>query len=62
MEKREKQMKMDSAVDEIRRRFGFYSIQRGLMYRDRILSAVNAKKNTQYIHMDTFQVSNEKFQ
>lgn len=51
VEKREKQMKMDSAVDEIRRRFGFYSIQRGLMYRDRILSAVNAKKNTQYIHM-----------
>lgn len=35
VEKREKQMKMDSAVDEIRRRFGFYSIQRGLMYRDR---------------------------
>ena len=44
MEKREKQMKMDSAVDDIRRRFGFYSIQRGLMYRDRILSAVNAKE------------------
>ena len=33
VEKREKQMKMDSAVDEIRRRFGFYSIQRGLMYK-----------------------------
>ena len=44
VEKREKQMKMDSAVDDIRRRFGFYSIQRGLMYRDRILSAVNAKE------------------
>src|SRR5574344_479080 len=44
VEKREKQMKMDSAVDEIRRRFGFYSIQRGLMYRDRMLSAVNAKE------------------
>ena len=44
VEKREKQMKMDLAVDEIRRRFGFYSIQRGLMYRDRILSAVNAKE------------------
>ena len=28
---REKQMKMDDAVDVIRRRFGFYSIQRGLM-------------------------------
>ena len=44
VEKREKQMKMDSAVDEIRKRFGFYSIQRGLMYRDRSLSAVNAKE------------------
>ncbi len=44
-------MKMDSAVDEIRKRFGFYSIQRGLMYRDRILSAVNAKKkNTVHPH------------
>ncbi len=40
---REKQMKADVAVDDIRRRFGFYSIQRGLMYQDRVLSAVNAK-------------------
>ena len=43
MEKREKQMKMDETVDEIRKRFGFYSVQRGLMYQDRKLSAVNAK-------------------
>lgn len=42
---REKQMKMDEAVDDIRRRFGFYSIQRGLMYQDKILSAVNAKED-----------------
>ena len=42
---REKQMKMDIAVDDIRRRFGFYSIQRGLMYRDRVLSAVNARED-----------------
>lgn len=42
---REKQMKMDDAVDVIRKRFGFYSIQRGLMYRDRILSAVNARED-----------------
>ena len=41
---REKQMKMDAAVDDIRRRFGFYSIQRGLMYQDKELSAVNAKE------------------
>ncbi len=44
VEKREKQMKMDSAMDEIRKRFGFYSVQRGLMYRDRQLSSVNAKE------------------
>ena len=43
VEKREKQMKMDEAVDKIRKRFGFYSVQRGLMFQDRKLSAVNAK-------------------
>jgi DNA polymerase-4 len=42
---REKQMKVDEAVDDIRRRFGFYSVQRGLMYQDRTLSAVNAKED-----------------
>ncbi len=42
---REKQMKMDETVDVIRKRFGFYSIQRGLMYRDRMLSAVNARED-----------------
>ena len=44
VEQREKQMKLDDAVDTIRRRFGFYSVQRGLMYRDKILSSVNAKE------------------
>lgn len=42
---REKQMKVDVAVDIIRKRFGFYSIQRGLMYQDRILSACDAKSD-----------------
>ena len=45
VENREKQMKLDDAVDTIRRRFGFYSVQRGLMYRDKILSSVNAKED-----------------
>lgn len=45
VEQREKQMKLDEAVDAIRRRFGFYSVQRGLMYRDKILSSVNAKED-----------------
>ena len=44
-ELREKQMKVDNAVDDIRRRFGFYSIQRGIMFRDRVLSSVNAKED-----------------
>lgn len=42
---REKQMKVDAAVDNIRKRFGFYSIQRGLMYQDRILAACDAKSD-----------------
>ena len=42
---REKRMKMDVTVDNIRKRFGFYSIQRGLMYRDSILSDCNAKED-----------------
>ena len=43
--KREKQHKIDVAVDVIRSRFGFDSIQRGLMYTDRLLSKVNAKED-----------------
>ena len=42
---REKQMKVDIAVDDIRRRFGYFSIQRGLMYRDRILSATDCESD-----------------
>ena len=45
VEKREKQMKMDEAVDEIRKRFGFYSVQRGIMFQDKNLSAVNARED-----------------
>lgn len=40
---REKQQRMDRTVDEIRRRFGFYSIQRGLTVSDKTLTVVNAK-------------------
>ena len=45
VEKREKQMKMDEAVDEIRKRFGFYSVQRGIMFQDKNLSTVNARED-----------------
>ncbi len=44
-ERREKQHRMDVAVDDIRRRFGFYSVQRGMMYRDRVLASLNAKED-----------------
>lgn len=47
--KREKQEKADAAVDEIRRRFGYFSVQRGLMYQDRMLSALDAK-NSHTVH------------
>lgn len=42
---REKQMALDMAVDDIRRRFGYHSIQRGLMYQDKLLSSLNAKED-----------------
>ncbi len=35
--------KMDSAIDTIRRRFGYHAIERGIMYMDRGLSALDAK-------------------
>lgn len=44
-EYRDKMRRADRAVDDIRRRFGFASIQRGLMYCDRVLSNVNAKED-----------------
>lgn len=43
-EQREKLIKMDVTVDYIRQRFGFYSVQRGLMYQDKLLSSLNAKE------------------
>ena len=41
--RREKQEKADAAVEEIRKRFGYFSIQRGLMYQDKLLSSLDAK-------------------
>ena len=36
---------MEKAVDEVRRRIGFYSLQRGIMHLDENLSAVNARED-----------------
>lgn len=52
-QKREKQQKVDKAVDEIRRRFGYYSIQRATMYQDKKLSQLDAK-NDHTVHPYSF--------
>ncbi|MBP5281248.1 MAG: DNA polymerase IV, partial [Lachnospiraceae bacterium] len=44
VERREKQQKVDAAVDEVRRRFGFFAVQRGLMHCDKPLSRLNARE------------------
>ena len=49
MESREKRMKADIAVDDIRRRFGYFSVQRGIMYRDKILSSIDCE-STHTVH------------
>ena len=44
-ERRIRQKKVDEMADYLRKRFGFYSLQRGLMYMDGQLSHVNAKED-----------------
>lgn len=48
--KRDKLEKMDRAVDEIRRRFGYFSIQRAAMYQDKVLSHLDAGTHTVHPH------------
>lgn len=43
-ERRIKQEKVDVAVDEIRKRFGYTSVQRAVMYTDRNLSNLNPRE------------------
>ena len=48
---RERMLTIDRTVDDLRRRFGFGTIQRGCMYTDRKLSSLNAKEdNTVHPH------------
>lgn len=42
---RERLRRADRATDDVRKRFGYYSIQRGLMYCDPALSHTDAKKD-----------------
>ena len=44
-EERDKQHNIDVAIDTLRGRFGFYSVQRGMMYTDKTLSKLNAKED-----------------
>lgn len=52
-EYREKLLKADRAVDDIRRRFGYFSIQRGLMYKDKKLSHLDCE-SMHTVHPHTF--------
>ena len=62
IDRREKQKKMDEITDEIRHRFGFYSIQRGLMYMDSVLSHVNAKEDHTIHPHGYFEKGNQVFE
>ena len=42
-EKQEEMEKLESAIDNVRGRFGYYALQRGVMYCDRALSHCDAK-------------------
>ena len=44
-EQREKKKRMDRAVDDIRRRFGYYAVQRAFVYEDKALMQLDAKKD-----------------
>ena len=44
-EQREKQEKMDQAVDDIRRRFGYFSVQKAFMYQDKALASLDAQSS-----------------
>lgn len=51
---REKQQEAEYAVDEIRRRYGWHAVQRGIMLRDRDLSSLNATADDHMIHPHSY--------
>ena len=51
---RQRQASVDRAVMDIRRRFGFQSIQRGLMYFDPVLSSLDAKADDHMVHPHSY--------
>ena len=52
--KREKQLKADLAVNELRRRFGHDSVLRCRMYYDRVLAGLDAKAEEHMVHPHGF--------
>ena len=58
-EKRERLMRLDAAVDSIRKRFGNFAIRRGLMLTGRGLSALDAQ-NDNTIHPHSFMERGNK--
>ena len=61
-EMRDKYLKADLAVSDIRRRFGYESVLRGLMYFDKSLSGLDAKADDHMIHpVAYFQNGNNVF-
>lgn len=60
---REKYLRADLAVSEIRNRFGYESVLRGLMYFDKSLSGLDAKADDHMIHpVAYFQNGNNVFE
>lgn len=54
IEKREKRLRADQMVDSVRRRYGYQSIQRGIMYEDRYLSSLDATADDHMVHPHSY--------
>lgn len=54
IEKREKRLRADRMVDSVRRRYGYQSIQRGIMYEDTYLSSLDAAADDHMIHPHSY--------
>lgn len=46
---RERQMLVDRMVSAIRSRYGYFAVQRGIMYEDKYLSSLNASAETEAV-------------
>ena len=51
---RERQMLADRMVSAIRSRYGYFAVQRGIMYEDKYLSSLNASAEDHMIHPHSY--------